>query len=86
MIQPNHREIAAAIRILTSLGQAIDDADSSEARKAAPESSQERHRRLTKSRIVERLASIEESIAELRRWSQELNQSQTQNRHHGNSV
>jgi predicted nucleic acid-binding Zn-ribbon protein len=86
MIQPTQREIAAAIRVLESLRQSIDAADSDEARKSAPESSQERHLRLTKSRIVERLASIEESVAELRRWAQELSQPQTQTRRYGNPV
>jgi len=86
MIQPTQREIAAAIRVLDSLRQAIDAADSDEARQSAPERSQERHLRLTKSRIVERLASIEESVAELRRWAQELSQPQTQTRRYGNPV
>lgn len=86
MIQPTQREIAAAIRVLDSLRQSIDAADSDEARKSVPETSQERHLRLTKSRIVERLSSIEEIVAELRRWAQELSQPQTQNRHHGNTV
>ena len=86
MVQPTQREIAAAIRVLESLRQSIDAADSHEARKSAPESSQERHLRLTKSRIVERLASLEESVAELRRWAQELSQPQTQTRRYGNPV
>ena len=86
MVQPTQREIAAAIRVLESLRQSIDAADSDEGRKSAPETSQERHLRLTKSRIVERLASIEESVAELRRWAQELSQPQTQTRRYGNHV
>ena len=86
MVQPTQREIAAAIRVLECLRQSIDAADSDEVRKSAPESSQERHLRLTKSRIVERLASIEESVAELRRWAQELSQPQTKTRHYGNPV
>lgn len=86
MVQPTQREIAAAIRVLESLRQSIDAADSDEGRKSAPETSQERHLRLTKSRIVERLASIEESVAELRRWAQELSQPQTQTCHYGNPV
>ena len=86
MIQPTQREIAAAIRVLESLRQSIDVADTNEARRSAPENSQERHIRLTKSRIVERLASIEESVAELRCWAQELNQPQVQTHRYGNPV
>lgn len=86
MIQPTQREIAAAIRVLESLRQSIDAADSDEARKSAPETSQELHLRLTKSRVVERHANIEESVAELRRWAQELSQPQNQTCHHGNTV
>jgi predicted nucleic acid-binding Zn-ribbon protein len=86
MIQPTQRKIAAAIRGLGSLRESIDALDTEEARRRALESSQERHLRSTKSRIVERLARIENSVAKLRRWARDLCQTQTQIRYHGNSV
>ena len=86
MKQPTHREIASAIIVLQALSRKLDDADSEEARRNAPESSMDRHERLNKSRLVERLASIEESVAELRCWEQEINHSQSTRYGHGYSV
>jgi len=64
MIQPTRRHQSLGVR------QSIEVADSDEACKSALESSREHHLRLTKTRIVKRLASIEESVAEVRRWAQ----------------
>jgi hypothetical protein len=51
--------------------------------KRAAENWQERRRRFTESCIIKRLASIEESVVELRHWSRDISQSQKQICHLG---
>jgi hypothetical protein len=77
MKAPSVREIDAAIKDMTALRYAVDDADAEEWRKAAPESSEEMQARMARSRVVERLASIDESIKELERWAHQLQQRQS---------
>jgi hypothetical protein len=76
MNAPSVREIDAAIKVMTALRHSVDDADAEEGRKVAPETSEEMHARMARSRVVERLASIDESIMELERWAQQLEQRQ----------
>ena len=86
MKQPTQREIVTAILVLRALSRKIDDADSEEACKNAPESSTDRHERLNKSRMVERLCGIEESVTELRCWEQEPTHCQSRSYGRGHSA
>ncbi len=86
MNPPTEREITAAIRVLDLLRRSIDDADSEEGRKHAPETSEQLQARMARSRVVERLASIDESVTELRRWSHQLNARQVRGQRHGSGI
>ncbi len=76
MIPPTEPEIRTALRVLNFLRQQLDANDDREARQQHRETSQEMHQRMTQSRIVERLASVDESIVELRQWAQKLQPTQ----------
>jgi len=86
MKPPTEREIQSAIRILDLLRQSIDAADAEEGRQSAPETSEQLHARMAKSRVVERLSSVDESVRELRRWQRELTVKQVPTKRHGQSI
>ena len=83
MPYPTPREILAAIRVLESLRRTIDAHDDKQARLNPSETSTQRQARWNESRIIERMASIDESLSELRRWSNDLQQRQVRSIRHG---